>query len=200
MWSDGSVTNPTSVSPVTTTSYTVTGTTAGCTGSAISTVTVNPLPITTVNSPTICAGATATLTGAGATSYSWSTGAVTNPITVSPATTTSYTVTGTTSGCTSSAISTVTVNPLPVVTVNSPTQCPGQSSTLTATGATTYLWSTGSIANPITVTPAGTTSYTVTGTTAGCTGSAVALVTVGGSITVTVNEQETECACASVAW
>jgi len=186
-WSTGAVTNPISVSPATTTTYTVTGNTAGCTGSAIATVTVNPLPITTVNSPTICNGVTATLIGAGATSYSWSTGAVTNPISVTPATTTSYTVTGTSLGCTSSVVSTVTVNPLPVTTVNSPTICPTQTATLTAAGATTYLWSTGSTANPLNVTPAGTTTYTVTGTSLGCTSSAIAIVTVGGSITATVN-------------
>ncbi len=150
-------------------------------------LTVNPSPITTVNSPSICAGETATLTAAGATSYSWSTGAITNPISVTPATTTSYTVTGTSLGCTSTAVSTVTVNPIPVTTVNSTTICAGGTATLTGAGATSYTWSTGDVTNPITVTPATTTSYTVTGNSLGCTSTAVSTVTVNPSPITTVN-------------
>ncbi len=181
LWNTGSTSNPLTVTPSTTTTYTVTGTTAGCTGSAVSTVTVNPLPVVTVNSPTICSGATASLTASGATTYSWSAGATATGVgtaNANPATTTSYTVTGTSLGCTATAVSTVTVNTSPVVTVNSATICAGQTATLLANGATTYLWNTGSTTNPLVVTPATTTSYTVTGTTAGCTGSAVGTVTV----------------------
>lgn len=180
-WSTGSTTNPLVISPTGTTSYTVTGTSGACTGTAVATVTVNTSPVTTVNSPTICAGATAALTAGGATTYTWSTGATSTGVTTadaSPVTTTSYTVTGTTAGCTSTAVSTVTVNPLPVVTVNSPTICNGSSATLTANSATTYAWSTGSTTNPLVVSPTTSTSYTVTGTSLGCTGTAVATVTV----------------------
>ena len=177
-WSTGAITNPITVTPAGTTSYTVTGTSLGCTSTAVSTVTVNPIPVTTVNDVTMCPTQTATLTGAGATTYSWSTGAVTNPITVTPIVTTTYTVTGTSLGCTSTAVSTVTIGGAIATAVNSPTICAGQTATLTATGGTTYLWDSGSTANPLTVTPATTTSYTVTGTTGGCTGSAVATVTV----------------------
>jgi gliding motility-associated-like protein len=157
----------------------ITYTTAGaCGGTVNATIVVNPLPVTTVNSPTICPTTSATLTGVGATSYSWSTGAVTNPITVSPAATTSYTVTGTTSGCTSTAVSTVTLAGALSPTVNSPTVCAGVTAILTATGGTTYTWDTGATTNPLSVTPATTTSYTVTANTGGCTGTAVATVTV----------------------
>ncbi len=44
------------------------------------------------------------------------TGATLNPITASPTTTTTYTVTGTSSGCSGTAVSTVTVNPFLTVT------------------------------------------------------------------------------------
>jgi gliding motility-associated-like protein len=196
-WSTGAVTNPITVSPVTTTSYTVTGTSSGCSATAVATVTMNPGPAVMVNSATICAGQSATLTASGATNYTWSTGGSTNPITVSPATTTSYTVTGNTAGCTGTAVSTVTVNPLPTVTVNSATICNGQPATLTASGATTYLWSTGSTANPLTISPVTTTSYTVTGTSNGCSGSAVSAVTVNPVPTVTVNSA-TICSGSSV--
>ncbi len=160
-------------------SNTVTYTTAGaCGGTVNATIVVNPVPVTTVNSPTICPTLTATLTAAGATTYLWSTGSTLNPINVTPAVTTSYTVTGTSLGCTSSAVATVTVGGSIVATVNSPTICAGQIATLTATGGGTYLWNTGSTANPLNVTPAVTTSYTVTATNGGCTGSAIATVTV----------------------
>ncbi len=46
--------------------------------------------------------------------------------------------------------------------------CPSQSTTLTATGGGTYLWSTGSTAATTTVMPTTTTTYSVTVTSAGC--------------------------------
>ena len=66
----------------------------------------------------------------------------------------------------------------------------GQSSTLTASGASTYLWSTGANTASITVSPTSTTTYTVTGTSsAGCTATATVTVTVNtftcGTSTVT---------------
>src|ERR1019366_7249809 len=103
-----------------------------------------------------------------ATTYLWNTGATTAGIAVTPASTTNYTVTGTTTGCSTAKTATVTVNPLPIVTVNASTVCNGTSATLTASGATTYLWNTGATAAGITVTPASTTNYMVTGITTGC--------------------------------
>lgn len=85
-----------------------------CTASSSTTVTINANPTVVVNSPTTCSGVPTTLTAGGASTYSWSSGDVTNPITV-PGTTATYTVTGTTSGCTGSAVATVTATPLPVV-------------------------------------------------------------------------------------
>src|SRR5258706_5380955 len=111
-------------------------------------------------SSVICAGASTTLTASGASTYRWNTGATTASITVSPATTTPYTVTGTNSiGCSKTASITVTVNPLPNVTATaSPASiCVGTSSTLTASGATTYQWSTGPTTASITVSPTSTT-------------------------------------------
>ncbi len=186
-WDTGSTANPLSVSPTTTTSYTVTATIAGCSNTAIATVTVNPIPTITVNSPNICNGQNATLTAAGGTTYSWDTGSTTNPLSVSPLSTTSYTVTGTSAGCSNTAIATVTVNPIPTITVNSPTICSGQSATLTAAGGTNYSWDTGSTSNPLSVSPTSTTSYTVTGTNAGCSNTAIATVTVNALPIITVN-------------
>jgi len=190
----GQTTNSISVSPAGNTTYTVTYTLAGCTNTGTGTVTVNAIPTVTVNSPTICAGATATLTAtpsAGGGTYSWASGGqTTNPISVSPAGNTTYTVTYTLSGCTNTGTGTVTVTPLPSVTVNSPMICPTQTATLTAGGATSYTWSAGATStgvNTATASPASTTTYTVTGTTSGCSSTAVATVTIGGTITITVN-------------
>lgn len=186
-WSDGSSAGSLTASPGTTTPYTVIGLSAGCSGSAIGIITVNPLPVVTVNSPVMCQGLSAVLTASGANSYSWNDATTLNPKTVSPGSTTPYTVVGTSAGCTGSAISTVTVTQLPVITVNSTTICAGASSTLTANGGATYVWSTGAAGNTITVSPATTTPYTVSDNTAGCSGSAIATVTVNSPSVVTVN-------------
>lgn len=187
VWSDGSTSGTLTAAPLNTTSYTVTGTTSGCSSSAVGTITTNPIPTVTVNSATVCAGTPATLTASGATSYVWSDGSTATSLTATPGTTTPYIVTGTTAGCSSSATGTISVNPIPTVTVNSPVICIGLSATLMASGATTYSWSTASTANPLFVTPVTTTPYTVTGTTAGCSASAVSTVTVTQLPVITVN-------------
>ncbi len=138
---------PATGTPTTTTNYTVTGIDAnGCINTATSTITVNPLPPVTANSSTICVGQQiATFTATNASIYPWNpatrlTSGNGTPVTGTPVVTTNYTVTGTdVNGCTNTAISTITVNPLPVVAVNSSTICVGQeTATLTATKANTY--------------------------------------------------------------
>jgi len=195
LWNDpaNSTTASITVSPSATTTYTVTVTdgTTGCVNSGSGTVTVNPLPTVSVNSETVCAGGSATLTAttsASSPTYLWNDPAnsTTPSITVSPGSTTIYTVTVTdgVTGCVNSGSGTVTVNPLPTVSVNSETVCAGGSATLTATTSAsnpTYLWSDSETTASITVSPASTTTYTVTVTdgTTGCANS--------GSSTVTAN-------------
>jgi gliding motility-associated-like protein len=188
--------------PATTTTYTVTGTAAGCTDPATVTVTVNPIPVVTISPtpPTICAGQSIAITANGAVSYSWSpatglsatTGTTVN---ASPAATQSYTVTGTSAaGCNGSRFFTVTVNPLPAVAINPAAVaiCSGASTALTASGANTYAWSpaTGLSATTganVTATPASTTTYTVSGTGAnGCVNTSTSTVTVNSLPSVTV--------------
>ncbi|MDP2385272.1 MAG: M43 family zinc metalloprotease [Bacteroidota bacterium] len=194
LWSTTETTGSISVSPTSSTSYTVTGTDAnGCENTAVANVTVTSAPNVTVNSMTICSGQSATLTGNGATSFSWNTGDVTASITVNPTGTTSYTVTGSNGpGCQNTAVATVTVNTPPTVSTNSSastTVCSGIAVTLTATGASTYSWNTGDLTDIITVNPSATTTYTATGTDAnGCSNTSSITVNVFPVNTPTVSQ------------
>ena len=113
-------------------------------------IVVNPLPSVLINAGSpicTCGTQTTTLTGSGASTYTWNTGPTSSTINVSPTTTTNYTLTGTsTQGCVNSTVTTVTVNPVPATSISpsSPTICSGSSAILTASGGGTYLWSTGS--------------------------------------------------------
>ena len=101
-----------------------------------------------------------------------------------------YTVTNlieTPEGCVSSAEAIIIILPPPVITVNPDSICIGSTTTLTASGATTYTWSPNTTivnisgnGDIITVNPDNTTSYTVTGTdvNTGCTNTASVTVTV----------------------
>ncbi len=85
-----------------------------------SSITINAPPTVNVNSGTICSGEVFNLVAGGANSYTWSAGATStgiNTATSSPTLSTSYTVIGTTSGCSDSAISNVTVNPVPLTPI-----------------------------------------------------------------------------------
>ena len=113
----------------------------------------------------------------GADSYSWSTGDNTASVSISAFGI--YTVTGTTTaGCSGTANVTVLVSQLPVISISGETDiCAGESTTLTANGGETYLWSDGTTANTLTVGMAGT--YQVIGyNTAGCNAMASATVNV----------------------
>jgi len=172
LWSNGATTQ--SIAASTAGTYTVQVTNSyGCLSqpSLATTVTVNPLPATpviTASGPTaICAGSSVTLTSSVSTSYLWSTGATTRSIAVSTAGDYWVRVTDA-NGCQSaqSAITTVTVNPLPaaptVGTITQPTCSVATGSVvlsgLPATGNWTLIRSTGGTD----ITGSGTT-YTVTG-------------------------------------
>ena len=121
--------------------------------------------------PTICSGSSTILTASGANTYTWNTGSNTASISVSPSSTTVYTVTGSNGACVSSPkTTTITVTTAPVVTLTpaNTTICSGNSTTLTANGASTYTWNTGSNAASISVSPSSTTVYTVTGSNGSC--------------------------------
>ncbi|KAB7731293.1 DUF11 domain-containing protein [Rudanella paleaurantiibacter] len=165
--------------------YSVTLTGGTCDGVASVSVAVNALPIATLSSATICPDGAATLTATGGTFYLFSNGAETtgNTLTVSPNTTTTYSVTATNAaGCTALATGTVTVNQAPTATLSAPTVCVGGSATLIATGGTLYNFGSGATASNSLIVPtptAGTFPYSVTVTNAqGCTAVATDILTV----------------------
>ncbi len=195
-WSTGATStgsNTANVSPMTTATYTVTGTDNLCSASAISTISVDPSITVSVNSSSVCTGQTANLVANGAASYTWSAGAAvtgTNTADVSPTTTTTYTVTGNSGVCSDTATSTVVVVSSLNVSVNSPTICAGQTANLIANGANNYTWSTGITStgtNTGDAAPVTTTTYTVTGNSGSCSDTAIATVTVAAGVNVTVN-------------
>ncbi|WP_161890903.1 Ig-like domain-containing protein [Pontibacter russatus] len=169
----------------------------GPSAAATQEITIGQIPELSAISPnpTICLGASTTIRVSGADTYAWAPAngldiATGSEVTVSPTETTTYTITGTNTetGCFSSTTFTVTVNPLPEVSVRSDAAaiCYTQgAATLTAAGADSYTWfpATGLSATTgasVTARPLNTTTYTVIGLNAatGCTNAATVTVTV----------------------
>ena len=122
---------------------------------------------------------TPTVSGA---SYSWSgpngfTSSAQNPniSNASSAEGGTYQVVVTVNGCPSGNGNTnVVITPNPVVSISNGSSiaiCNSSSVLLSATGASSYVWSTTEITSDITVSPTTNTTYTVTGTTNGCSSS-----------------------------
>ncbi len=183
-WTAGPTNSINVVSPASSTIYTVNiSDVNNCSKSQTLSLTVNALPTINVNSGAICTGNSFTITPSGASTYTYSNGSNI----ASPIVNTTYTVNGTdVNGCVGNTVSSVTVNALPNVTVNSSTVCAGQTDLLIANGANTYTWSTAATTSSVFVTPTTNTMYVVTGTDAnGCTNSATATAVVNATPTVT---------------
>jgi gliding motility-associated-like protein len=184
----------------TTTTYTFTPNTGQCALTGSLEVIINPNPTIQINeSPEICEGQSATLTtstSATGGTYSWQPGGQTsNQITVSPTTTTTYSVSYTLNGCTSSLTSAVvTVNPnIPVDAGANVSVCQGGQVTLTASGTPNNVWS-GGISDGVAFTPTQTTTYYVTGTSAsGCITTDSVIVTVNNNPTINAGTPLTVC-------
>ena len=190
------------VSPTSTTTYTVTGVDAnGCTtGSKTVLVTVlDQLASITASAPNYCYGSTslalsttsAATANTGTVSYSWTgpngfTASTQNATVTNPSGGGTYTVTATNGYCSTTSSISVTEYALPTVTSSGATICRGTSTTLTASGASTYTWSPstglsnfGTNGSSVTAAPTATQEYKVTGTDAnGCVSFAMVTVTV----------------------
>ncbi len=196
-WNPGGIVGSTlAVSPTVNTTYTVTGTLGGCQGANTVSIGVNPTPTITVNTNTasLCAGNIASLTLGGAVTYTLNPGNLTGTsFTLSPPSTTIYTITGTNAaGCIGTRTVAINVSPNPTITItsNAPV-CTGSVLTFSVNPLTVYSWTgpngftstlqTPSIANSSTLN-SGNYSLTVLNA-VGCSAS--------GTIAVTVNPRPT---------
>jgi gliding motility-associated-like protein len=171
-WTPGGNTQSITISPVVNTAYSLTVVDANtCQANDVVNVVVNPLPVVLAGADqTICEGTSASLSGIGGGPggvYVWNPGNIVGQnISVSPVVTTDYVLTATDAlGCANTDQMRVTVNPMPVVDAgNDGGICKGGDIVLSASaGGGNYLWSPGGFTTAsITVSPAITTTYTVT--------------------------------------
>jgi hypothetical protein len=170
--------------PTANTTYTLTGSTNGCTATKTLSAVMLPIPSIQISGPSaICSGDLGQLSASGAQSYTWSNSFSIGTISINPLTTTVYSVSGTGSnGCNASAFYTVTVNALPQINISSNDTliCAGDEITLSGDGGVFYAWSPGQLSgNSVVTSPATSVDFTCTGTDAnGCNNSAVLSVTV----------------------
>ncbi len=164
LWNTGATTQCITVNNAGTFSVTITDAN-GCSSTCNKSVTTNtPQPCIITGSNFICPGnSTSICAPSGAASYSWSTGATTQCLTVNSAGTYSVTVVDA-QGCSTTCNKNITVNNPPSCSISGNTSiCQGNSTTLCETvSAMSYAWSTGATTQCITVNAAGTYSVSIT--------------------------------------
>jgi PKD repeat protein len=145
-----------------------------------------PVAAFTPSAISVCVGQTVTFTDNstnGAAEWQWSLPGALPPVSDNQNTIATYYAAGTYTvsliatnpyGADTSIDQTIIVKPLPEVDLiaSSTLICLGDTATLIATGADTYLWTTGQTNDTIYVSPSSTMYYTVVGTTDGCTANA----------------------------
>jgi len=197
VWSTGDTTASITVNPTTTTTYTVTVSDGTDSDSDDVVVTVSEIPTADAGSDiTICSGSDTILTANGGDTYLWNTGETTESITVNPTVNTTYSVTTSNDGCTTTATDEVivTVNSIPNLNAGNDIEiCTGSSITLTASGSDNYVWNTGETTASITVNPASTTTYSVTSSSGSCSVSDDVIVTVDDPPSVSLGADTTIC-------
>lgn len=167
----------------------ISGTTTICSGNtAVVSFTGTPNAIVTYNIDN-GTNQTITLSGAGIAS-------ITTPVLTA---TTTYNIVSVELASTPNCIqtltgsATITVNSTFTINVTNETICSGQSATLVASGATSYLWQDGTPTASFTASPTTTTTYSVTGSTATCTGSGTGTITVVSLPTATITGTTSIC-------
>lgn len=173
----------------------------GCDSTVTTNLVVNPLPAVTASvtpADVVCEGTQITLSGNGATTYTWSHG-VTDGVAFTPTTTVTYTVNGTDqNNCTGNTIITVTVNPLPVVNVSSTsnTLCVNDNPVaLSGTPAGGTYSGTGVSGNSFDPAASGVGTFTLTYSYTdanSCSANATTVITVNGCTGVTGNTNTSE--------
>ena len=213
-WSTTQTSTSISVAPTSATTYSVIGTDAnGCSNIDSASVFVNALPVVSAGADvSICIGDASTLSGSGGQTFIWSPSAtlnnpnISNPV-ANPTITTTYTLVATDGNtCSNTDTVNVTVNALPIVSAGADVSiCIGDSTTLTGSGAQTFLWSPAgtlnnpNISNPV-ANPAITTTYTLVTTdgntcsntdTVNVTVNALPIVSAGADISICIGNSAT---------
>lgn len=160
VWSTGETTQ--SITVTTSGNYTVTVTENGCPSTSVVTVvTVEPIPVVDAGPDiTTCGNVAITVSGSGASTYSWDNGVV-DGVAFMPSGNMTLTVTGTTvGGCVDTDQLTITVAPLTAFDLGSDVlNCDGSPVTFTLpSDFEHYEWSDGSTSNTFTATSSGTYS------------------------------------------
>lgn len=193
-WSTGATSSTVNINPQypgpATLGVTGTNSLTGCPTATTISYFVNQTPQVYIfaSSYSVCSGGSATLTAIGANQYLWSNGGLTSQIVVSPAAATIYSVQASSNGCSTSTLANIGLYPSPQIFAGSSNEtnlCRGETATLSAIGASSFVWSSGYgiiNTNPAFVMPQVSTIYTVTGYSAfGC------------ASTATINQQVLAC-------
>jgi len=173
-------------SPTVTTTYTVTGVDTGkCGGTFIDSVTVtvdtfNLKNISITKDTSICSGSSITLSVGGGINYQWNTGNSTSSISITnDSISHTYTVSVSDGLCKVDTNVNIKVKPNPTGKISGNLFiCMGNSTTLIASGGTSYQWSTGATTSAITISPSSNTNYSVTVTQNGCADTVSELVSI----------------------
>lgn len=122
LWGGNETSQNITVSPTSTSNFTLLYTLNGCSSNqGLGVVTVNPIPPVSAGTDiTVCSGASITLNGTGAQTYSWSNGVTNGTSFIPTLSTTTYTLTGVSNGCTATDVVVVTVNVSPNLVINNP--------------------------------------------------------------------------------
>jgi len=200
LWNTGATTSSILITPPSNVTDSVLVTNAGCKKDTSIKITVNPLPTVTIShDTTICAGSSTTISASGGGTYLWSnaSSSTTSSILVTPLSNATYTVTVTKNGCPKDTMVTITVTPLPIVSISKgkdTTICTGGVATISVSGGGTYSWApTPSTSSSITVSPGSMTVYTVTVTKNGCSDIAFDTVNVSSTLIVSITGPKIIC-------
>lgn len=161
-----------------------------CPATSSATFIVLASPVISISGNTLlCAGQSTTLQASGANSYSWNSSAGGTAKSFTPFVTASYTVAGTNTitGCPALSLITVSVMSPPQLVVAGDTLiCDGETTTLTAAGASSYSWAGVSSQAMVVLAPLVNTTYTLSGSgTSGCTNTKLVNVAVSPCTSIT---------------
>lgn len=91
-------------------------------------------------------------------------------------------------GASSMYTNTISIIAAPVISLSTSASCNGQPANISASGATSYAWSSGDVGANISVTPSVTTVYTCTGSVGACSSTETVIVNIDAVATPTVTQ------------